>query len=173
MKKIILLFLVTICIRSAGQTCKYMINEVDKMTGKAVKQTKPAEIVKKSNVKGVVAFQNYGDEHYFILGLNYGSWGEVGNIDIKKDQEIILMLANGQKISLKNYKDRNGIVGNHSCAINDVYYQLTSDQVKTLASSNVTNIRYYRMINGSDGFEDFEIEDKDQKDFLECVKCVL
>lgn len=159
---------------NAQKNCKFAINEIDKMSGKAVKQTKLEYIVKKFNVKVGMCMQHYGEEYYFILAFNYGSaTGQVGQIDIKKDQELTLLLDNNEKMVLKCYEDRNGIVSNHSCAINFVAYQITTDQIKKLIEHPITNFRYDRWMNGAGSFDTFELEKKDQEEIQEVQKCIL
>ncbi len=173
MKKIILLLSI-ICMNAKGQTCSYAINDVDKFNGKTIKQTKLAHIVKKFNVKVGVCMQHYGDEYYFILTCNYGEViGGAGSIDVKKGQELILLLDNNEKIILKNYADRSGVISKHSCALNFVTYLITPDQLKQLAKQNVTDLRYDRVMNGSVSFDNFELEKKDQAEIQELIKCIL
>jgi hypothetical protein len=175
MKNLILIIASVACFSlSAQKNCKFAINEIDKISGKAVKQTNLAHIVKKFNVKVGMCMQHYGDEFYFILAFNYGSaTGQVGQIDIKKDQELTLLLDNGEKMILKCYEDRNGVVSNHSCAINFVTYQITPEQIKKLIEHPITNFRYDRWMNGAVSFDTFELEKKDQEELQEVLKCIL
>ncbi len=175
MKQIILILGIMISISMTGQkNCKFAINEIDKISGKAVKQTNLAHIVKKFNVKVGMCMQHYGEEYYFILAFNYGSaTGQVGQIDIKKDQELTLLLDNNEKMILKCYEDRNGVVSNHSCEINFVTYQITPEQIKKLIEHPITNFRYDRIMNGAASFDTFELEKKDQEEIQEVLKCIL
>ena len=175
MKNAILIFGIIFCCSAYCQKkCNFAINEVDKFTGKAIKQTKLAHIVKKFNVKVGICMQHYGDEYYFILACNYGEvTGGVGSIDVKKDQELILLLDNKERIILKAYENRNGVISKHSCALNFVTYLITPDQLKQLSQQNVTDLRYDRVMNGSVSFDNFEIEKKDQEEIQQVVKCIL
>ena len=175
-----LIFFLLFNIFSYGQNCKYETNELDKFTDKVTKITKSKKVVSSFFTAGAFSMKR-SDSDYFIL-LDYGisSYKRFKPYNINKDAKLILLLSNGDKITLTTpdnikgvKKTTIGIPPVYSCYLSNVSYPISKADIDMILKSQVTNIRFYRTeSNGKEDFVDAEVKSKASKIINELIRCV-
>ncbi|MEK9157724.1 MAG: hypothetical protein AAB638_00895 [Patescibacteria group bacterium] len=181
MKTLIVCFFLYASSVAIAQNCKYKINEQDKFTGKLTKLTKSEKVIGTFYTTGEFSVQKIDEEYAFIFNYSLSSYSKFDPYSIKKGAPLILLLENGETITLNSADDINGekkttigLPPVYSCLLTNVSYPVTKLQLELFAKSKVKSTRFYRTeSNGKEDFIDNEIKKNNQDDIQNLVRCVL
>jgi len=190
MKQIrLILLIILIPFVSFTQNCSYELNEVDKFNGKVTKITKAKKVIaswqKQKNLKfynaGSFSVKRIDSDYFLIFDYEIQKYKRFDPYNINSGTQLILLLANGEKITLSTNDKINGtkktIIGIppvYCSYLSDINYFLTRKEIDLLLQSKVTSIRFYRTeSNGKVGYVDCEIKPKNQEIIKQLLMCLL
>jgi len=164
MKKIILAiaFSVTFMSVSIAQNCKYKMNEVDKTTGKMVKETKSKVVWEKPfDSQGKMSAKKVGDEYFLTFTYDRGFGG--AEFIVNKGNEFTLVLENGTEIKLYRGDEKET-------------YPITKEQLEQLLKSKVSVIQYWYTEVKTNTYTHpafYKLTDSQAENVQELVKCIM
>lgn len=180
LKKLVLLIFITFNGFIFGQNCKYEINEVDKFTGKVTKITKSKKVITTFLTAGSFSMKRVDSDYFIVLNYGLSRYKKFEPYNINSGAQLILLLQNGEKITLTTPDEIKGIKKTtigippvYSCYLNDVNYPVEKKSIEMLLKSKVTNIRFYRTeSNGKEDYIDSELKSKAQEGIQDLIMCV-
>lgn len=163
------------------QNCKYEVNEVDKFTGKVTKITKPKKVIATFFTAGSFSIKRTDSDYFFILNYGLSSYKRFDPYKINAGAQLILLLENGEKITLSTNDDIKGIKKTtigippvYSCYLKNVSYPVTKKEIDILLKSKVMSIRFYRTeSNGKEDYVDSVIKTNKQEVIQQLIMCLL
>jgi len=182
MKRISLLALALICAYSSfAQNCKYKKNEVDKFTGKHVKQTKDKQVIGTFYTAGDFSVLKEGEDYFLVFDYVLTSYSNFKPHSIPEGSELVFLLVNGKTISAKSVATISGqsatLIGLpplYTCKLKQVRYSITKDQLVELAKEEIKAIRFNKLTGeGNPDVVDNDIKRHNQDDIKALISCVL
>ncbi len=182
MKNFLLCIVISsICLSGFTQNCKFKTNDVDKFTGKFIKQTKPEQVIGTFYTAGGFSVKRIDTNYFFIFDYTLSSYGDFEPYSINQGAQLMFLLENGDIVTLKSADVIKGtkqvldlLPTVYMCYLNNVSYPVTKEQIDKFFKSKVKTIRFYRNeSNGKEDFIDNDIKKKNQDDIEVLVKCIL
>jgi len=181
MKRIILLFALSLKLSASAQDCRFKQNGLDKFTGQITKQTKPEKVISGFTTEGNFSILKVDTNYSIIFDYGLATTDINEHFDIGQGSKIIFLLESGERVSLlSNVAIRGitaavpGVPGMYTCNITNATYSISKNGVEILAKSKVKSIRYYRFANnGKEEAIDSDIKRRNQEDIMKLCNCVL
>lgn len=142
-----------------SQDCDYKTNELDKATGKFTKVTERKTVADGMSSGAKMATQKIGDEcsvkWTYLAGFN------MTKFFVNKDAELIFMLEDGSKVTLKRGVEKDN-------------YPITKEQMDALLKSKTSAVQYYYTVlkTGEYGKESYLMEKKWAERIQDLIKCI-